>query len=205
MQTIINSLTFVSVWGRIILYGRHTYGNDSEGSTMSKKNKLIIFLLIALMLIGGVTYAAYVQTSVAKGTSVVARWRFKVNNNKESFTIDLAKNASNLLNGKIGPGSYGSFDIVLDGTGSQVDIDYVVSFDKLENIPINMKFYDDPGKNKVVSLSSYEINGIITYGGSMQKKHTIYWEWPIEGNGDTGYAGKTLSFDVLVDAIQKTN
>lgn len=172
---------------------------------MKNRNKIIIFLVIALLMIGGVTYALYIQSSVAKGTSIVARWRFKANNSKESFTIDLTKNASNLLNGKIGPGSYGSFDIILDGTGSQVDIDYVVSFDKLENIPMNMKFYADAGKSKTVSLSSYEINGVISYGGSMQKKYTIYWEWPIDGNGDTSYAGKTLSFDVLVDAVQKTN
>ena len=172
---------------------------------MKKKNKIIIFLVVSLFAIVGVTYAAFIQSSVAKGTSIVAKWRFKANNSKESFTIDLAKNASNLLNGKIGPGSYGSFDIDLDGTGSQVDIDYVVSFDKLKDIPENMKFYADSGKSKAINLSSYEINGIITYGGSMQKKYTIYWEWPIEGNGDTSYAGKTLSFDVLVDAVQKTD
>ena len=157
---------------------------------MKKKNKIIIFLVVSLFAIVGVTYAAFIQSSVAKGTSIVAKWRFKANNSKESFTIDLAKNASNLLNGKI---------------GRQVDIDYVVSFDKLKDIPENMKFYADSGKSKAINLSSYEINGIITYGGSMQKKYTIYWEWPIEGNGDTSYAGKTLSFDVLVDAVQKTD
>ena len=63
---------------------------------MKKKTSIIIFALVALVLIGGVTYAVFVQSSTAKSTSIVAKWRFKVNKNKESFTIDLAKNASNL-------------------------------------------------------------------------------------------------------------
>ncbi len=172
---------------------------------MKKKTSIIIFALVALVLIGGVTYAVFVQSSTAKSTSIVAKWRFKVNKNKESFTIDLAKNASNLLNGKIGPGSNGTFDIELDGTGSQVDIDYVVTFANLENIPDNLKFYTDESKKVSINLASYKISGVIVYGASMQKNYKIYWEWPINGSDDTTFAGKTLKFDVLVDAVQKTN
>ena len=39
----------------------------------------------------------------------------------------------------------------------------------------------------------------------MQKSYVIYCDWPISGSNDTAYAGKTLQFDVLVDAVQKTN
>ena len=78
---------------------------------MKKKKWMIILCLLLLLVVGGVTYAAFVQTSTATGTSIVARWRFRANKNKESFTIDLTKNAINLLNGKIGPGSSGSFEI----------------------------------------------------------------------------------------------
>ena len=52
---------------------------------MKKKTSIIIFALVALVLIGGVTYAVFVQSSTAKSTSIVAKWRFKVNKNKESF------------------------------------------------------------------------------------------------------------------------
>lgn len=172
---------------------------------MKKKTGIIVFVLIALVLVGGITYAAFVQSSTAKSTSIVAKWRFKANKSKESFTIDLAKNASNLLNGKIGPGSNGSFSIELDGTGSQVDIDYSVTFANLENIPDNMKFYTDNSKKVSVNLASYKISGVMTYGANMQKSYVIYWDWPISGSNDTAYAGKTLQFDVLVDAVQKTN
>lgn len=169
------------------------------------KKKGLIIGAIALVLICGITYAVYVQQSVAKGTSIVAKWRFKANGSKSNFNIDLTKTAEKLYNNKIGPGSYGSFDIELDGTGSQVDIDYVVSFSNLENVPNNMVFYSDSSKTKNVNLESYKIDGTITHGANMKKKYTIYWEWKANGNGDNSYAGKTLAFDVIVDAIQKTN
>lgn len=170
---------------------------------MKKKN--IFILVILLFLVCGITYAAYIQQSVAHGTSIVAKWRFKANGSKGSFSIDLADSASNLYNGKIGPGSYGSFDVELDGTGSEVDIDYVVSFANLNNVPKNMVFYEDSNMTKNINLDSYKINGTIVYGASMKKKYTIYWKWLANGNNDTGYAGKTMVFDVLVDAIQKTD
>ena len=169
------------------------------------KKKGLLIGVIALVLICGITYAAYVQQSVAKGTSIVAKWRFKANGEKSNFNIDLTKSASKLYNGKIGPGSSGSFDIDLDGTGSQVDIDYVISFSNLENVPKNMIFYADANKTKNVNLDSYKINGTITYGANMKKKYTIYWNWPTNGSGDNSDAGKTMVFDVIVDAVQKTN
>lgn len=169
------------------------------------KKKRIIVLIIALLLICGVSYALFVQQSVAKGTSVVAKWRFKANGSNDSFNIDLVKSASNLYNGKIGPGSYGSFDIDLDGTGSQVDIDYIVSFDNLNNVPKNMIFFEDANKTKKISLNSYKIEGTIVYGTSMKKKYTIYWKWNTDETNDAEYAGKTISFDVVVNAIQKVN
>ena len=172
---------------------------------MKKKKWMIILCLLLLLVVGGVTYAAFVQTSTATGTSIVARWRFRANKNKEAFTIDLTKNAINLLNGKIGPGSSGSFEIELDGTGSQVDIDYSVKFANLENIPSNMNFFADSLKKNKINLESYEIKGVMTYGASMQKKYVIYWEWPTNGVNDTSYAGKTLTFDVLVEAVQKVS
>ena len=145
------------------------------------KKKSLLIGVIALVLICGITYAAYVQQSVAKGTSIVAKWRFKANGEKSNFNIDL------------------------DGTGSQVDIDYVISFSNLENVPKNMVFYADANRTKNVNLESYKINGTITYGANMKKKYTIYWNWPTNGSGDNSDAGKTMVFDVIVDAVQKTN
>lgn len=173
-----------------------------------KKKKLlfVLFLVFALAGIGVVTYAALVQSSVATSSSVVAKWRFKVNGSKETYTINLADNATGLLNGKIGPGSKGSFDIVIDGTGSQVGIDYSVLFENIENLPTNMIFYSDKTLKNVIRLSSYKIGERIAYsGGSMKRTHTIYWNWPADGNDNTDVAGKTLTFDIVVNAVQSTN
>lgn len=169
------------------------------------KKKSFIILIIVLFLVCGITYAVYVQQSVATSTSIAARWRFEANGSNENFVIDLTDTATKLYNGKIGPGSYGKFDVELDGTGSQVDIDYVISFSKLENVPKNMIFYEDSNRTKNVNLSSYKINGTIAYGPTMKKTYTIYWKWLTDGSGDNVYAGKTMTFDVLVDAVQKTN
>ena len=68
-----------------------------------------------------------------------------------------------------------------------------------------MVFYADANKTKNVNLGSYKINGTITYGANMKKKYTIYWNWPTNGSGDNSDAGKTMVFDVIVDAVQKTN
>ena len=169
------------------------------------KKKALLIGIISLFSICGITYAAYVQQSVAKGTSIAAKWNFKTNGEKKSFNIDLTKSASKLYNGKIGPGSFGSFDIDLDGTGSQVDIDYVISFSNLENVPKNMAFYVDANRTKKINLESYKIGETITYGTNMKKKYTIYWNWPTNGSADNSDSGKTMSFDVIVDASQKTN
>lgn len=168
------------------------------------KKKSAIIVTIALYLVCGITYAAYVQSSVAKSTSIVAKWRFSANGSSSVFSIDLVESATNLYNGKIGPGSSGSFDIELDGTGSQVNIDYNVSFENLENVPTNMIFYTDASKTKNVNLASYKIDGTLNYGSNMKKKYTIYWQWNANGN-DTDYAGKTMLFDIVVNAVQKTN
>lgn len=170
---------------------------------MIKKGLLIS--AVALVLTCGITYAVYVQESVARGSSIVAKWRFKTNGSKSNFNIDLTKSASKLYNGKIGPGSSGSFDIDLDGTGSQVDIDYVISFSNLENVPKNMVFYADSDMVKNVNLESYKINGTITYGTNMKKKYTVYWNWPISSIDDGSDSGKTMVFDIIVDAVQKTS
>lgn len=168
------------------------------------KKKIAIIGTSVLLLVCGITYAAYIQRSVAESTSVAAKWRFNANGSNSTFSIDLTESATKLYNGKIGPGSSGSFDIELDGTGSQVDIDYNVTFENLENVPTNMIFYTDASKTKNVSLASYKIDGSLNYGFNMKKKYTIYWQWNTNGN-DNNYAGKTMTFDVVVNAVQKTN
>ena len=171
---------------------------------MNKKNIIIIsFLLFLLIGIGVVTYAMLVQSSVATSSSIAAKWRFKVNGQKETFNVDLLEHATKLMKGKIAPGSSGYFDIVLDGTGSQVGIDYEISFENLENVPTNMKFYANSSKTNQVRLSSYEITGTIAYANNMTRTFTIYWEWPLNGGeDDASFAGRNLTFDIVVNAVQ---
>jgi len=171
---------------------------------MNKKKVILISILFALLVgIGVVTYAMLVQSSVATSSSIAAKWRFKVNGEKSEFNVNLLDHATKLMNGKIAPGSSGSFDIVLDGTGSQVGIDYTISFDDLQNVPTSMIFYSNSNKTNSIRLSSYEIAGTIAYGNNMSRTFTIYWEWPLEGaENDASFAGRDLTFDIIVNAVQ---
>lgn len=170
---------------------------------MDKKKIIIISVFLLLIAVGVVTYAMLVQSSVATSSSIAAKWRFKVNGQKETFNINLLEHANKLMNGKLAPGSSGAFDIVLDGTGSQVGIDYEISFENLENVPTNMKFYANSSKTNQIRLSSYEITGTIASANNMTRTFTIYWDWPLNGGeDDASFAGKDLTFDIVVNAVQ---
>jgi len=37
----------------------------------------------------------------------------------------------------------------------------------------------------------------------MTRTFTIYWEWPLNGGeGDASFAGRNLTFDIVVNAVQ---
>ena len=103
---------------------------------MKKKTKivLIIVAIVAILVsfIGGQAYAKYMSKVTGNAVGEVAQWRFKVNENEETMqTISLNSTIYNftLANGKIAPGTAGSFEINLDATGSEVGVFYVVRFE----------------------------------------------------------------------------
>ena len=140
----------------------------------------------------GSTYAKYTASISKSGSIAVAKWNFDVDNNSETFNINLKDSydestliSTRLVDGKeyklIAPGTEGSFDINLINT-SEVGADFTISLDNLENFPTNIKFYKDanyqteliPGTNfgKITgTLAANDRNGVTA---------TIYWKWLFE-------------------------
>ena len=102
---------------------------------LTKRKKIIIslcvLLFIVLGIIGGTVIAKYQSKIIAQGNADVAKWVFTLNGTNVSYkTIKINSNydESTLVNGKVAPGTQGSFDIVIDATGSEVGVEYAVTF-----------------------------------------------------------------------------
>lgn len=190
---------------------------------MTKKRKIIIaigiLLVILLSFVGGQVYSKYVARLKGEGIAQVATWRFKVNGQQEQIqTINLQSvyNNGTLINNKIAPGTKGQFDIIVDGTGSDVGIYYSINFTNEQNKPQNLKFtYNNIQYNSITELTQV-LSGVINSNEEQKLKNfTINWEWKYEtGSTKEEIAtndkidtqdGKTISnytFDVIVSGNQ---
>ena len=119
---------------------------------MEKKKKNAILLLVLLLLVAisasyiAGTYAKY--TSEIKnnnGTATVAKWAFDTDNTAQTLTINLAEtyDESTLVDGKIAPGTQGSFNIALSNENSEVGVDFTIKINSITDKPTNLKFYKD--------------------------------------------------------------
>ena len=190
---------------------------------MTKRRKIIIaigiLLVILLSFIGGQVYSKYVARLKGEGIAQVATWRFKVNGREEQVqTINLQSiyNNGTLINNKIAPVTKGQFDIVVDGTDSDVGIYYSINFTNEQNKPRNLKFtYNNIQYNSITELTTV-LSGVINSNEEQKKKtFTINWEWKYEtGSTKEEIAtndkidtedGKQISnytFDVIVSGNQ---
>lgn len=166
----------------------------------------VALTLVSTCLLGG-TMAKYTTAVAGSGSATVADWQFKVNEQTEKFTVELKDTTDKTTGDTIAPGSKGSFDIKIDGTGSDVAIDYKAEFSDMKNKPDNLKFYkDDAYSDEIGELSAYEdIKG--TIGAEAADKiitHTIYWQWLYnESVEDTVPAEKSMTFDITVTGTQQ--
>ena len=159
---------------------------------MSKSKKIILILaiLIAIVLsfIGGQTFSKYIAEVRGEGVAEVARWSFKVNGQaQEVQTINLASTCNNetLINNKIAPGTEGAFNIIVDGTGSDVGIEYNVKFENEMNKPQNLKFiYNGVTYDSITDLED-KLTGVINANAENKvTTMTVNWEWEYETGSD---------------------
>ncbi len=190
---------------------------------MSKKKKIILVVAIlsciAFSFIGGQSYSKYVSEVKGNGLAEVATWSFKVNGQREQVqTIQLSSTCNNetLVNNKIAPGTRGSFNIIVDGTGSEVGINYNIKFANESAKPANLKFiYDSQEYSSVAELEENLSGTIKATDEDKTRTLTISWVWLYEtGSNQTQIANNdkidtqnaqdiaTYTFNVIVSGTQ---
>ena len=175
-----------------------------------KRNKIygLSFLLLVLTFIYIGTYAYYMRVVEGKIKANTGAFTFDVLYNNATFKeVDLANTTGISNKTVIVPGDKGSFDLVAKGSGSNVDIEYTITFNG-SNVPSNMIFYLDENKTKVLDIETNTIEGVLLTSGTMEKTHTIYWEWPYDSGRynelDYEYQDKSIEIGVSITGKQVT-
>ena len=173
-----------------------------------KKKQNLSFMVLVLLLIavilcissfGIATWARYRSITGSNVEAQIARWSFKVNGEEEQFAdIDLADTIAfeHVEKTTIAPGTYGSFDLEIDGRGSDVSLDYYVDM-LVVNKPTNMKFYTDSNFANPLTItpeSKMFLDGEFLVKGQapMYETRTIYWKWD--------YRTNTMPSQVVLDS-----
>ena len=203
---------------------------------MTKKLSVLAALMLSVLVtaysVGG-TYAKYTTTNTLSGTATVAKWAIAMKANDATITntttINLATamkdtvddgTEANVASGKIAPGTKGTFNFNVDGTGTEVDYTYTITLDNFSNVPTNFVLSAAEGTTVETTGSGdtlkYVITGTITHDATEKNIiSALNWVWAYETldtessatAGDTadttnGIAGAPMTFDVTITATQ---
>ena len=162
-----------------------------------KKKSNLWFMLLVLLLIsvilcissfGIATWARYRSVVGNNVEAQIAKWSFKVNGEEEQFAdINLADTIAfeHVEKTTIAPGTYGSFDLDIDGRGSEVSLDYYVDMIVAQK-PTNMKFYSDSNYTQAIEIAvgnkMYLEGDLLLSENPMRETRTIYWKWDYRTN-----------------------
>lgn len=187
---------------------------------MKKILMLVIILLIAaITLIAGKSYSKYINEVYGKGIIKVADWSFIVNGESTKITnINLANTykKETLKENTIAPGTEGSFNIIVDASGSEVGIEYVVMFENETDKPSNLKFiYNETTVGSIKELEPLLKGEIHAQDEEKIRTMEIKWIWEYEtgenkeqieeNNKKDTQDGKLLQnykFDVVIQGNQ---
>lgn len=189
---------------------------------MKKINKKILVGIVIIVIIAsiflGITFSKYTTEVTGDGETEIAKWAFKVNESTEEFTtIKIADtyDKTTLLNGKIAPGTRGSFDLIVDATDAEVGVEYEVDFLNETNKPTNLKFqYDGKTLDNIEDFEQYFKGVIDANDNNKVRTLTVTWEWLYEtGTGDEivsndkidtqeGLSALDYTFDIVVTGTQ---
>jgi hypothetical protein len=179
---------------------------------------LLILVLVSALIIAAFSYARYLSIINADGTAVVARWNFNATNIEGTTLTTVALTDTTLnskvVDGKIAPGTDGSFAIVVDASGSEVALTYDIEiFNFSDSMPENLKFYSSNVFTPENELTL--IDGKIVFSGEIALADvntpvitTLYWAWAYQTeDGDEqdtldGIAAGTATFDIKITGIQ---
>ncbi len=164
---------------------------------------ILMFSLIIAIFVIGYTYARYYQEiDIGSSYANIARWSFGSKNTEAKISLSEEK---------ICPGTNGNFEIEVDATDSEVDVEYTILVTDEKNIPTNMKFYaeifDEKGGvlkktdlyDSFTSLANSNLlsNRIPVEKGNQKRKILVYWNWEFNENdiSDVDRNDAVLSYD----------
>ena len=168
---------------------------------MKFSKKIIIVLLfiigIAGLLVGSIAYYRIVVSGSIEGSTGNAVFVLRDNEAGESW------NNKVISLGQINPGDSGSFDVVMDASGSSVDIYATLSIDRGSGdteLPTNLKFYTTSDHKSEL----HKYYSFLEKSGANKETLTIYWYWNpyIDDVEDTKYINKSFNASIDVSAVQ---
>lgn len=197
---------------------------------MNKKKIILTVIMIVLVILSffsGNTFAKYLTTKKTTGSFEVAKWSvtedFLVNGvSSNTSTVSLAKTyePTSLVNGKMAPGTSGEFSIIIDTTGTETGIDFIVTIDNFKGSAIDNLVFTCNNKpcTDFTTKSIVASGNIITEPNGCNEIITLDfgWSWPYEtldgnsskiGDEKDTYIGENLSnysFDVTITCTQTT-
>ena len=168
---------------------------------MKFSKKIIIVLLfvigIAGLLVGSIAYYRIVVNGSITGSTGNAVFVLRDTEAGESW------NNKVISLGKINPGDSGSFDVVMDASGSTVDMYATLNIDRGSGdteLPTNLKFYTTSDHKSEL----HKYYSFLEKSGTNKETLTIYWYWNpyISDEEDNKYVNKTFSATITVNAVQ---
>ena len=191
----------------------------------NKNKKIIVTLVVALVLLvcffAGCVFAKYISNVTGTTVGDIANWSFKVNESttaiSDSISLVNTVNGETLVNGKMAPGTSGSFSFEVDATGSEVDVGYYVTFLNENATSGNIQFDYKGTKYADLQALSNVVSGILNSANNQKEIVTIGWEWLYESeNADNiaesdaqdtliGESILSYAFDIAVTGYQLEN
>ena len=168
---------------------------------MKFNKKIIIVLLfiigIAGLLVGSIAYYRIVVSGSIEGSTGNAVFVLRDTDAGESW------NNKVISLGQINPGDSGSFDVVMDASGSTVDMYATLSIDRGSGdteLPTNLKFYTTSDHKSEL----HKYYSFLEKSGTNKETLTIYWYWNpyIDDVEDTKYINKSFNASINVSAVQ---
>lgn len=131
---------------------------------------MLLILAIALYLISG-TYSKYTWKGEATGTVAVAKWQVGLNDTQTTaLTIDFNIDGNtNVVNGKVAPGSTATGEFSINPNGSETSVDYKLVIDEtaLEDIGANLVIDQVlAGETELTAEADNSYTGTINLNGS---------------------------------------
>ena len=168
---------------------------------MKFSKKIIIVLLfvigVAGILVGSIAYYRIVVNGSITGSTGNAVFVLRDTEAGESWN-------NKVINlGQINPGDSGSFDVVMDASGSTVDMYATLNIDRGSGdteLPTNLKFYTTSDHKSEL----HKYYSFLEKSGTNKETLTIYWYWNpyISDEEDNKYVNKSFSANITVNAVQ---